>query len=57
MNSSGFKDVDFGLTTREMAQMIKEAGYSYLKCQRVILMLRSGMLQVQDLFLEQQAEL
>jgi NADH-quinone oxidoreductase subunit G/[NiFe] hydrogenase diaphorase moiety small subunit len=26
MNSSGFKDVDFGLTTREMAQMIKEAG-------------------------------
>jgi len=26
MNSSGFKDVDFGLTTREMAKMIKEAG-------------------------------
>ncbi|MCC6652423.1 MAG: iron hydrogenase small subunit [Candidatus Eisenbacteria bacterium] len=26
MASSGFKDVDFGLTTREMAQMIKEAG-------------------------------
>jgi NADH-quinone oxidoreductase subunit G/[NiFe] hydrogenase diaphorase moiety small subunit len=26
MDSSGFKDVDFGLTTREMAQMIKEAG-------------------------------
>ena len=26
MNSSGFKDVDYGLTTREMAQMIKEAG-------------------------------
>lgn len=26
MNSSGFKDVDFGLTTRELAQMIKEAG-------------------------------
>lgn len=26
MNDSGFKDVDFGLTTRELAQMIKEAG-------------------------------
>jgi len=26
MTSSGFKDVDFGLTTRELAQMIKEAG-------------------------------
>jgi NADH-quinone oxidoreductase subunit G/[NiFe] hydrogenase diaphorase moiety small subunit len=26
MNSSGYKDVDFGLTTREMAKMIKEAG-------------------------------
>jgi NADH-quinone oxidoreductase subunit G/[NiFe] hydrogenase diaphorase moiety small subunit len=26
MNSSGFRDVDFGLTTREMAKMIKEAG-------------------------------
>ena len=26
MNSTGFKDVDFGLTTREMASMIKEAG-------------------------------
>lgn len=26
MDSSGYKDVDFGLTTREMAQMIKEAG-------------------------------
>ena len=26
MNSSGYKDVDFGLTTREMATMIKEAG-------------------------------
>ena len=26
MRDSGFKDVDFGLTTREMAQMIKEAG-------------------------------
>jgi len=26
MIDSGFKDVDFGLTTREMAQMIKEAG-------------------------------
>ena len=26
MNASGFKDVDYGLTTREMAKMIKEAG-------------------------------
>lgn len=26
MNASGYKDVDYGLTTREMAQMIKEAG-------------------------------
>lgn len=26
MNSSGYKDVDFGLTTRELAKMIKEAG-------------------------------
>ncbi|MBU0743802.1 MAG: [FeFe] hydrogenase, group A [Gammaproteobacteria bacterium] len=26
MRSSGFKDVDYGLTTREMAKMIKEAG-------------------------------
>lgn len=26
MQASGYKDVDYGLTTREMAQMIKEAG-------------------------------
>lgn len=26
MNSSGYKDVDYGLTARELAQMIKEAG-------------------------------
>jgi len=26
MHDSGFKDVDYGLTTRELAQMIKEAG-------------------------------
>ena len=26
MNSSGFKDVDYGLTTREMGKMIMEAG-------------------------------
>jgi NADH-quinone oxidoreductase subunit G/[NiFe] hydrogenase diaphorase moiety small subunit len=26
MNSSGYKDVDYGLTTRELAQMIKETG-------------------------------
>jgi len=26
MNDSGFKDIDYGLTTRELAQMFKEAG-------------------------------
>lgn len=26
MNASGYKDVDYGLTTRELAQMIREAG-------------------------------
>jgi len=26
MNDSGFKDIDYGLTTREMGQMFKEAG-------------------------------
>jgi NADH-quinone oxidoreductase subunit G/[NiFe] hydrogenase diaphorase moiety small subunit len=26
MNDSGYKDVDYGLTTRELGQMIKEAG-------------------------------
>lgn len=26
MNASGFRDVDYGLTTRELAQMIREAG-------------------------------
>lgn len=26
MNASGYRDVDYGLTTRELAQMIKEAG-------------------------------
>ncbi len=26
MNASGLKDIDYGITTREMAQMIKEAG-------------------------------
>ena len=26
MNASGYKDVDYGLTTRELAQMIIEAG-------------------------------
>ena len=26
MNASGFKDIDYGLTTRELAQMIREAG-------------------------------
>jgi len=26
MNASGYKDIDYGLTTRELAQMMKEAG-------------------------------
>ena len=26
MDDSGFKDVDFGLTTRELAKMIRESG-------------------------------
>jgi len=30
MADSGYKDVDFGLTTRELAQMIKEAGIDLL---------------------------
>jgi len=30
MNDSGFKDVDFGLTTREMGQMIRETGIKIL---------------------------
>ncbi|MFC1568711.1 NADH-dependent [FeFe] hydrogenase, group A6 [bacterium] len=30
MMDSGYKDVDFGLTTRELAQMIKEAGIDLL---------------------------
>lgn len=34
MNGSGFKDVDFGLTTREMAQMIKEAGIHLPECEK-----------------------
>ena len=29
MNSSGFKDVDFVLTTRELARMIREAGIDF----------------------------
>jgi len=32
MNDSGFKDVDFGLTTRELAQMIKEGGVRLQDC-------------------------
>ena len=31
MNDSGFKDVDYGLTTRETALMIKESGIDFLK--------------------------
>ncbi|MFA4839294.1 MAG: NADH-dependent [FeFe] hydrogenase, group A6 [Candidatus Neomarinimicrobiota bacterium] len=30
MNDSGFKDIDYGLTTRELAQMFKEAGIDLL---------------------------
>ena len=30
MNSSGFRDVDYVLTTRELARMIKEAGIDFL---------------------------
>lgn len=32
MSDSGFKDVDFGLTTRELAQMIKEGGVHLPDC-------------------------
>ncbi|MBU1412187.1 iron hydrogenase small subunit, partial [Myxococcota bacterium] len=31
MNASGFKDVDFGLTTRELGQMIRETGIKILE--------------------------
>lgn len=31
MDSSGFKDVDYGLTTRELAKMIREAGIDLTK--------------------------
>ncbi|MBT7299072.1 MAG: 2Fe-2S iron-sulfur cluster binding domain-containing protein [Victivallales bacterium] len=31
MNDSGFKDVDYVLTTRELGQLIKEAGIDFLK--------------------------
>lgn len=33
MNDSGFKDVDYGLTTRELAQMIKEGGIHLPECE------------------------
>jgi NADH-quinone oxidoreductase subunit G len=33
MNSSGFKDVDYVLTTREIARMIKEAGIDFASLQ------------------------
>ena len=33
MNASGYKDVDFVLTTRELAHMIKEAGIEFTKLQ------------------------
>lgn len=34
MYDSGFKDIDFGLTTRELAQMIKEAGINLPECEK-----------------------
>ncbi len=34
MTDSGFKDVDYGLTTRELAKMIKEAGIDLTKCDK-----------------------
>ena len=34
MNSSGYQDVDFGLTTRELAKMIKESGIELPKMEK-----------------------
>ncbi|MFH1428749.1 MAG: NADH-dependent [FeFe] hydrogenase, group A6 [Candidatus Margulisiibacteriota bacterium] len=34
MTDSGHKDIDVGLTTREMAQMIKEAGLNVTQCEK-----------------------
>lgn len=34
MTDSGFKDVDYGLTTRELAKMIREAGIDLPKCEK-----------------------
>ncbi|MCF7885958.1 MAG: [FeFe] hydrogenase, group A [Candidatus Marinimicrobia bacterium] len=34
MNDSGFKDIDYGLTTRELAQMFKEAGIELPKLKK-----------------------
>lgn len=34
MNDSGFKDVDYGLTTRELAQMMQEAGIELTKMEK-----------------------
>lgn len=34
MNDSGYRDMDFGLTTRELAQMIKEAGIDLLSLEK-----------------------
>ncbi|HPV04650.1 MAG TPA: NADH-dependent [FeFe] hydrogenase, group A6 [Myxococcota bacterium] len=34
MTDSGFKDVDYGLTTRELAKMIKEAGIDLPACDK-----------------------
>jgi len=34
MNDSGFKDIDYGLTTRELAQMFKETGIDLLNMKK-----------------------
>lgn len=34
MNASGFKDIDYGLTTRELAQMIQETGIDLPKLEK-----------------------
>lgn len=41
MMDSGYKDVDFGLTTRELGQMIQEAGIYLPEMPNQILMIRS----------------
>ena len=48
MVDSGFKDVDYGLTTRELAQMIKEAGIYLPEMPNRILTIRLVKLRVPD---------